>query len=145
MKNKKSRPISVYILIVLILFQGLSGLAGGIGLVIDPTGESMQIPITWLENSPFSDYFIPGVILLIVLGCFPLIVFYGLLRKTRYSLFASFSIAVALIIWIIVEILIIGYQAQPPLQLIYGTVGILLLIVTLLPSVRKYYKDHKEK
>jgi len=100
----------------------------------------MQIPINWLENSPFSNYFIPGVILLIVLGCFPLVVFYGLLRKTRYSLFASFSIAVALIIWIIVEILIIGYQTQPPLQLIYGAVGILLLIVTLLPSVRKYYK-----
>ena len=139
MNDKTSRPVSVIILFILILFQALSGIAGGIGLVSDPSGESIGIPVSWLDGSPFSDYMIPGLILLFVLGVFPLIVFYGLLKKFRYSWSGSLLIAFGLIIWIGVEILIIGYQAKPPLQLIYGSLGLILLILTLLPSVRNYY------
>jgi hypothetical protein len=139
MTKLQSRPISVYALIVLIIFQGLSGIAGGIGLVGDPTGESLQIPIEWLERSPFINYRIPGWILLIILGVFPMITFFGLIRRLRWSWFASFIVAIGLIIWISVEIIVIGYQHEPPLQLIYGTVGVLLLLITLLPTVRKYF------
>ena len=140
MPDNKSKPISVYILLVLILFQGLSGIVGGIGLVLDPTGKSLQLPIEWLEGSPFNDYLIPGLILLIVLGIYPLVVLYGLWLKLRWALFAAFTVGVALIIWIGVEILIIGYHPQPPLQLIYGLVGLFILIFVFLPSVRLYYK-----
>jgi len=144
MNNKTSRPIGVIILLILILFQALSGIAGGIGLVFDPSGESVGIPVSWLEGSPFSDYLVPGLILLFVLGVFPLVVFFGLLKKMHYSWLGSLLIAFGLIIWIGVEILIIGYQAKPPLQLIYGSLGLILLILTLLPSVRNYYRiEHK--
>jgi len=47
---------------------------------------------------------------------------------------------IALLIWIGVEILVIGYQPQPPLQLIYGLVGLLILAVALLPAVRRFYR-----
>jgi FtsH-binding integral membrane protein len=127
----------------LIVFQGLSGLLGGVGLVFDPTGESLQIPVSWLENSPFDDYLIPGLILLIVLSFFPLVVFYGLLKKWSWSLLAAFMVGAALIIWIGVQILIIGYHPQPPLQLIYGLLGLSILVLALLPSVRRFYKDSK--
>jgi FtsH-binding integral membrane protein len=127
----------------LIVFQGLSGLLGGVGLVFDPTGESLQIPVSWLENSPFDDYLIPGLILLIVLSFFPLVVFYGLLKKWSWSLLAAFMVGTALIIWIGVQILIIGYHPQPPLQLIYGLLGLSILVLALLPSVRRFYKDSK--
>jgi len=63
MKNVQVRPVSLYILLTIILFQGLSGMLGGLGLVLDPTGKSLSIPVAWLENSPFSDYLIPGLIL----------------------------------------------------------------------------------
>jgi hypothetical protein len=43
MKNKTS--YSLYILMALILFQGISGLFGGIALIIDPTGELLQMPL----------------------------------------------------------------------------------------------------
>jgi FtsH-binding integral membrane protein len=144
MNEKTSRPIGVIILLILILFQALSGIGGGIGLVFDPSGESIGIPIDWLAGSPFSDYLIPGLILLFILGVFPLIVFYGLLKKMRYSWPGSLLIASALIIWIGVEILIIGYQAEPPLQLIYGVLGLILLILALLPSTQNYYRMPKK-
>jgi hypothetical protein len=143
MTDTKRRPFGVYILLVLIIFQGLSGLLGGIGLILDPSGESLQIPISWLDNSPFSNYLIPGLILLIVLGFLPVVVFYGLMKKLSWSWFAAFFVGAALIIWIVVEISIIGYHAQPPLQLIYGVAGLLILVSVLLPSVRRFYKKKK--
>ena len=78
MTNSKSRPVNVYILMGSIVFQGLSGLLGGIRLVLDPTGESIQIPLSWLAGSPFDDYLIPGLILFFVLGIFPLVVFFNM-------------------------------------------------------------------
>jgi len=109
-----------------------------VGLIIDPTGESLQIPIEWLHNSPFNDYLIPGLILLIILGIYPFIVFYGLWKKLSWSWYAALILGIALLIWIGVEILVIGYQANPPLQLIYGLVGFFILVFVLLSSVRKF-------
>lgn len=45
-----------------------------------------------------------------------------------------------LVIWIAVEIAMIGYQAEPPLQLIYGMLGLGLLALTFAPGARRYYK-----
>ena len=139
MTTKQSRPISDYLLLILVLFQGLSGIAGGIGLMLDPTGASMNIPLRWLEGSPFQTYMIPGIVLFTVLGLFPLACFIGLLKRSRMAWFGASLLAVALIIWIFVEILIIGYQTQPPLQVIYGAVGALMLLLVLLPSVKQFY------
>jgi hypothetical protein len=133
---KFKRPIVQYFLMTLIIFQGLSGLIGGVGLVIDPTGKSLQIPIEWLDNSPFHNYLIPGLILFIVLGFYPIVVFYGLLKNVNWSWFASLILGIALLIWIGVEILVIGYHSNPPLQLIYGVVGLLILILVLLTPKR---------
>jgi uncharacterized BrkB/YihY/UPF0761 family membrane protein len=125
--------------LILVLFQGLSGIAGGFGLMLDPTGASMNIPLRWLEGSLFQSYLIPGIVLFTVLGLFPLACFVGLLKRWRMAWLGALLIAVALIIWIFVEILVIGYQTQPPLQAIYGAVGVLLLLLVLLPSVKSGY------
>jgi len=139
MTDNKSKPLCIYFLIVLMIFQGLSGLGGGIGLIMDPSGETLQIPLNWLQGSPFSDFLIPGIVLLVVLGIFPLIVSYALISKHKWSWLASLIVGIALIIWIIVEIIIIGYQPKPPLQLIYGLAGIFMVIVVLIPGVRRHY------
>lgn len=141
--SQKTNPINVYIFLMLIIFQGLSGLIGGIGLVVDPTGKILQISIGWLKNSPFNDYLVPGLILLTALGFFPFVVIYGLVKKINWGWYSALLLGMMLIIWIGVELLIIGYQAQPPLQLIYGSVGILILVLALLPSIQGFYKERK--
>ncbi|MBD3386033.1 hypothetical protein GF407_14045 [candidate division KSB1 bacterium] len=144
MTSKISRPVSDYLLMILVLFQGLSGIGGGIGLLLDPTGASMNIPLRWLEGSPFQTYLIPGVVLFTVLGLFPLACFVGLLKRSRMAWFGALLLAVALIIWILVEILVIGYQTQPPLQAVYGAVGALMLLLVLLPSVKQFYAHEQQ-
>ena len=124
---------------VSLLFQGLSGIAGGIGLVGDPTGDNLGIPVSWLQGSPFDDYLVPGLILLVVLGVFPLIVTYGLWTQRSWAWPAALLVGVGLLVWIGVEILVIGYQPAPPLQLIYGLLGLVILGLALLPSVRRFY------
>lgn len=144
MASDNSRAVSIRFLMGLLLFQGLSGLLGGYGLVTDPTGASLRIPLGWLEGSPFADYLVPGLILLIVLGFFPLVVLYGLRANRRWAWFGALAVGAGLIIWIGVEITIIGYQAEPPFQVIYAAVGLFILLLALLPSTRRYFilKQH---
>jgi len=54
-------------LIVIELFVGLWAVIGGVGLV---TGAIpfLQMPIEYLQGTPFSDYTIPALLLLIVVG-----------------------------------------------------------------------------
>jgi hypothetical protein len=134
MKNKTS--YSLYILMALILFQGISGLFGGIALIIDPTGELLQMPLSMLDGSPFDTFLIPGIILFSILGIFPMIVFYGLWKRTNWAWTGALMVSAALIIWIGVEIWMVGYHPEPPLQLIYGLLGLFLLVLVMMPSVR---------
>jgi uncharacterized BrkB/YihY/UPF0761 family membrane protein len=132
---------SLYLLIGLILFQGISGLFGGFALIIDQTGELLQMPLSMLDGSPFDTFLIPGIILLTVLGIFPMVVFYGLWKRSNWAWMGALTVSVALIIWIGVEIWMIGYHSEPPLQLIYGLLGVILLILTFIPSVRHKLTD----
>lgn len=141
MKNNK--PISMIVLILLVLFQALSGLGGGVFLIADPTGETLNLPLSFLRNSPFPDYLIPGIILFTVLGVYPLIVSAGLWKRKYWGWFGSVLLGIALLIWIFVEIIMIGYQSEPPLQLIYGILGIVILFLGLLPSTKNYFIETK--
>ena len=123
-------------LTALVGVQGLSGLAGGIGLVADPTGRSLGIPLAWLQGSPFSDYFVPGLVLFVVLGVVPLIVAYGLWGGRSWAWVGSAFVGVTLVGWLLVEIAVIGYHSDPPLQLVYGVLAGLILGLLALPSVR---------
>ena len=53
-------------LVVIEAIIGLGAIGGGIAIL---TGVFDQwLPLTWLQGTPFSDYTIPGLILLIVIG-----------------------------------------------------------------------------
>jgi hypothetical protein len=140
---KSKRPISVIVLILSIFFQALSGLGGGVFLITDPTGETLNLPLSFLRNSPFTDYLIPGIILFTVLGVYPLIVTAGLWKRKYWGWFGTIFLGVALLIWIFVEIIMIDYQSEPPLQLIYGILGIVILLLALLPGTKNFFIETK--
>src|SRR5690349_16570328 len=48
------------------LFLGIGALYGGISLLVDAEGFGMKE--SWLDGSPFADYLIPGLFLLVVIG-----------------------------------------------------------------------------
>ena len=137
MQYKKT--FSIYFLIFIMALQSLSGLLGGVSLIIDPSGNMIDLPVSWLAGSMFQNYLIPGIILLAVLGIFPMITLIGLINGTKRSLIYARLVGYALVIWIAVEIFIIGYKPEPPLQMIYGIVGILILLLAYSSRVTNFY------
>lgn len=132
----KRRPAGVWILMVLLLIQGLGGLAGGLSLTIRPDGSIMKMPVSYLEGSPFSDFLIPGLVLLLVLGVLPLVAVGGLWMRRSWAWYAAFAVGCALMVWILVEITIVPFNWLQP---VYGVVGVLIFAVAALRSVRRFY------
>lgn len=129
--KKRTDAFLTSLLLTALAFQGLSGLSGGIALIVDPTGDAIGIPIEWLSESSFGSYLIPGLILLTVLGIAPLVVALSVWGRRRWSIAAALAVGAGLLIWIAVEVAIIGYQPSPPLQLIYGLLGGIILGLSL--------------
>lgn len=70
------------ILVLLLLFLGLTASGGGICLIISPYGKLIgNLPLSILANSPFSDFFFPGLILFFILGIGPCFISYALIKK----------------------------------------------------------------
>lgn len=145
------RPPAVYILWVLVLFQAVSGLFGGVALLASPTGALLQMPLSMLDGTPFSNYVVPGLILLLLLGVLPSVLVYALLarpmwlradilniyREVHWSWTYALYTGIMLVIWMDVQIFLVGYGHF--IQTLYGLIGIALVIAALVPSVRKYY------
>ena len=130
------RPATLWLLLVLLLVQGLGGLAGGLSLALRPDGSIMQMPLSYLDGSPFADYLIPGLILLLVLGVLPLVVVAGLWMRRRWAWYAAVVVGCALMIWILVEMFLIPFSWLQPA---FGVVGVLIFAVAVLKSVRRYF------
>jgi hypothetical protein len=115
--------------IMLEVFLSLGAIGGGVALMAGPHGEFLPLPVSALAGSPFADYFVPGVILFAVLGLGPLGA--AVLAWRRHPAAPALAVAVggALLIWLTVQITIIGYSNDPPLQAFYLGLGVVLMAV----------------
>lgn len=127
------RPALTWVLFGLLVSQALGGIAGGGALAIKPRGDLLKMPLSYIEDSPFHDYRVPGLLLLLVLGIFPLVVALGLLQRRPWAWFGAFAVGSGLIIFELVEYGVIGYNVQQP---IWGSIGGLIAVVSLAPSVQ---------
>jgi hypothetical protein len=151
MSEEHNRPSIVYVLWILVAFQAVSGITGGLFMLVDPTGQSLNIPGIFLMGTPFETFFVPGLLLLVFLGIFPTISLLGLLRiKWRwpqvlniyshihwgwtYTLYA----AIVLILWMDIQVYIIGYWHF--IQTFNALTGVVILVITLMPQVVNYYR-----
>jgi hypothetical protein len=134
----EQRPLSrlARAVIALELALGMGALGGGSVLVIAPRGEIIPLPLSALAGSPFESYLGPGLILFTVLGIGPLVAATLAWRRHPIAPFAAFAVGMALLIWIGVEIAIIGYSNEPPLQAIYLVMGIAITLTALSWLVR---------
>jgi hypothetical protein len=141
-----------YLLYASMLFMAISGIFGGVSLLIDPSGNILQLSISLLENTLFKNYLVPGIILLLFLGLLPSFVFYGLIskrknrianrlnlyRKRHWAWTFSVYIGIIQIIWIDVQVMLIG--GGYTIQTVYALLGVLILIITLTPEIMRFYK-----
>ena len=127
-ENKKSNWL-IYPLGILQAFIGLTGILGGFQLVSDPSGIRVNVSLEWLNGSPFPDYFVPGLILLIAIGVANTIGAAVTFFRSRYSGDAAVALAACLIIYLTVEIWVVGLRT--PLQPSYFILAVIVLLLGL--------------
>ena len=149
MKSSKTFPL--IFLVVLMIFQAVSAIGGGLALVISPSGKLMQMPLSMLKHSPFPNFLIPGLFLLIVLGLLPAYAAYALSRKpncrlcerlnpdkkVHWAWSLAFFIGIVLILWIDLEVMFL--RAVDILHLIYALLGVAIVVLTVWPTTRRHF------
>jgi len=112
-------------LIILNIFLALTAIPGGFCLL---TGIAAP-PIDELKGSVFTDYTIPGLALMIIVGGSALLTAVMFIRKYKYAVFYSAIVGLIIMIFEFVEILAIGSPTGAGLvmQIIYFVLGVLLV------------------
>ena len=134
--NWQSHPFAVWLYLLGALALGTTAFVSGGVMLLDPFGATMGLEIEWLAGTPFQDYFVPGLILFSVLGLGSFVALYGIARRRQWAWWAAVSLGVALVGWIVTQVLLLRmYHA---LQLIYGTLGVVLILLAVRPSTRSH-------
>lgn len=97
-----------WLTIGLLALLGVGALAGGAALISKPDGSVMGFDVAILAGSPFSDFVVPGLILGGLFGVGSFVVAVLGLRHARIAPFLAFAIGCGQMIWIVVELAIIG-------------------------------------
>jgi hypothetical protein len=112
--------------ILLLLVNGTGAVYGGYQLITDPSGSKLQMPLSFLDHSPFHNYLIPGVILILVNGIFSFITFSTIVLKPK--IYPLFLIAQGILLcgWIIIQMILLQ-MFYAPLHATFLTIGASLI------------------
>lgn len=123
----KMRKSLFYGLGALQVFIGLGAVAGGLGLVLDPSGASVGTPLALLAETPFTTFLIPGIVLFVVNGLGSLAGAIVSFTRQRYAGEGAIALGVFLIAWILVQVYwMAGFHWLHWLYLMLGLVEVVL-------------------
>ena len=125
------RPGVRYALGGLLAFGALNAFGGGIYGIAGAKG----VPGEWLAGNPFRDYWIPSLILFIVVGGSFLVAAVAVFARLRIARFAAFWAGATVLVWLAAETFVIGYVSWMQTATAIG--GVLVLVLArLLPGPR---------
>jgi len=107
----------------LLAFGALNAFGGGYYGLSGADG----VPTAWLEGSPFNDYFIPSLILLIVVGGSLLIAAVAVVARLRLARETAVAAGLVVLGWLAVQLAIIGYVSW--MQPATAIAGVLILVL----------------
>lgn len=109
----------------LLLFNGLGAVYGGGMLLLDPSGATLGMPLSFLATSPFHDYFWPGLILFVFNGLSSLLICLAVLLKIRQAPVWVMLQGVILCGWLLIQVAML--HNFNGLHIIMGLTGIMLI------------------
>lgn len=117
MSNTSRYTVGILLLIVAVnaLAGGYYGMAG-----------AKNVPLEWLQGSPFTNYFIPALFLFVVLGGTTLAASIAVFKKINQARSAALFAAILMMLWIIIQVSIIGYVSwmQPAIAVTALVIGL---------------------
>jgi len=110
----------------LLSFVALNAFAGGYyGMA-----GAKDIPLEWLDGTPFSTYFIPSLFLFLVIGGTCLFAAIAVFKKHPLGTKIAFVAAAIIVIWLIVQLVTIGYVSW--MQPVTASIALIIILITLL-------------
>lgn len=108
-----------------------NAIAAGVAFIADPTGSLLGMTTLLLQYSPFENFLVPGIVLLVLNGVIPGIAFILALTRHRTHLFWMKITSVLILGWIMVQAVMLrelyimhyGVAATGLLILIYAGVA----------------------
>jgi hypothetical protein len=117
---------------VLLLCNGTGALYGGLNLIIYSTGNSLGLSISLLKYSPFNNYFIPGIILIIVNGLASIFVLSAMLSNFKNTANLVLLQGAVLTAWILIQMVLI--RTVNIMHGVLGLAGVVLIVIGYLES-----------
>lgn len=141
------KPITLWLLAASLVFLSTGGFYGGILMLTDPSGSSLQMDSV-LPQLLVPDYTLPGFFLLIVMGLTPLFLTFDLLARPKWIplpiLFHHYrawtmtlALGMALMLWLVLQAFLIGFQW--PIQYVTAVNCLLIIVLALMPQVRNHF------
>ena len=134
--SRASRPLTVWLYLVGALFLAFSALSGGAVLMLKRADDPLGMPLEWLADTPFPDYFVPGATLFSLFGVGSVVTIYGVLRRRSWAWLAAVGLGLSHVGWILVQVALL--RIVTPLHVLYGGLGAVLSTLASTPSFRAY-------
>ncbi|MCU0359311.1 MAG: hypothetical protein MUF75_01130 [Bacteroidia bacterium] len=112
--------------VVLLLFNGIGALYGGLHLLLHPDGSSLGISKDWLKHSPFDSFFLPALVLILVNGVFNFFTLWQLVFNKPGSGLFVLAQGALLSGWILIQVVML--QMVYFLHYTLGGVGFALML-----------------
>lgn len=138
MKIKTQRIVAV----VLLFFLGFCALFGSYGLLADPTGASLGIPVGYLKDTSFEDYLIPAIVLLLTIGISSILIATTVIRKIKNHPFFIMVQGTVLLIWLTAQLFLNLDFYTPYLHIPFYLIGIFLFALGLMMKDEKRKIEH---
>ena len=121
--SKSKEKLVRYTLGILLLLLAINAFGGGYyGMA-----GAKNVPPEWLKGSPFHNYFVPSLILFVCVGGSALLAAVFVFKQHSMARKAAFSCGVIVLVWLTVQVVIIGYVSWMQPTTAVAAIFILLL------------------
>lgn len=123
---------------IISIFVAITSVIGAILLISG--AENANLGFSLLEGTPFTDFFIPGILLLLIVGTTSSIASFAFIKNINNKQYFSLVAGGVLTGWITIEMLVLNQPHPTTIEYTYLFIGILLVLfsVFLIAKQKKY-------
>ncbi len=130
----KQRPMEVKVIIFIELFIALLGFATGFSLLSDPSGKAIGLDVM-KDKIPFQNLALLGLWFVGPYGIFPAALGYGFFQGKMWAWKPALYLAVVEVIWVLVQIPMVG---RSYLQAVIGLIALVTIYLLYRPNTLEY-------
>jgi hypothetical protein len=133
-RSPRAKHAPRHVLGALLAFAALNAFAGGYYGLAGAKG----VPREWLRGSPFADYFVPGLVLFVIVGGALLLATVAVFARWRHARVPALAAGVIVLGWLSIQVAVIGYVSWMQPATAIGGALILALAWRLPPAAAAF-------